>query len=216
MRSIIPISLLLFCSAASAATLTFDSYVPNGYGSVVTDGYEVSGAGGIIGGPGLPDATSHVTTDPFDASNSLFEATSGTACCGEGYTVGAIIVLERQDSQAFSLYSADWAAFTLYPWGDDGEYYSYPDGFVTVAGELGDGSTITTTDVAQLGQGDWLNIVSVSFFAEGLHGDYDDQLALHVDNIVVGAAVPIPAAVWLFGSALAGLGWLRRKQASQD
>ena len=25
------------------------------------------------------------------------------------------------------------------------------------------------------------------------------------------AAVPVPAAVWLFGSALAGLGWLRRK-----
>jgi hypothetical protein len=26
------------------------------------------------------------------------------------------------------------------------------------------------------------------------------------------SAVPVPAAVWLFGSALAGLGWLRRKQ----
>jgi hypothetical protein len=26
--------------------------------------------------------------------------------------------------------------------------------------------------------------------------------------------VPIPAAVWLFGSALAGLGWIRRKQAT--
>ena len=25
-------------------------------------------------------------------------------------------------------------------------------------------------------------------------------------------AVPIPAAVWLFGSALAGLGWMKRKQ----
>jgi hypothetical protein len=25
-------------------------------------------------------------------------------------------------------------------------------------------------------------------------------------------AIPIPAAVWLFGSALAGLGWMRRKQ----
>ena len=25
-------------------------------------------------------------------------------------------------------------------------------------------------------------------------------------------AVPLPAAVWLFGSALAGLGWMRRKQ----
>jgi hypothetical protein len=27
------------------------------------------------------------------------------------------------------------------------------------------------------------------------------------------SSVPIPAAVWLFGSALAGLGWMRRKQA---
>lgn len=26
------------------------------------------------------------------------------------------------------------------------------------------------------------------------------------------SAVPIPAAVWLFGSALVGLGWMRRKQ----
>jgi hypothetical protein len=34
-----------------------------------------------------------------------------------------------------------------------------------------------------------------------------------INEVVFGAsAVPIPAAVWLFGSALAGLGWLRRKQ----
>jgi len=32
-----------------------------------------------------------------------------------------------------------------------------------------------------------------------------------VDSVAI-TAVPIPAAVWLFGSALAGLGWLRRKQ----
>jgi len=33
-------------------------------------------------------------------------------------------------------------------------------------------------------------------------------------NIISGSvsAVPVPAAVWLFGSALAGLGWLRRKR----
>ena len=30
------------------------------------------------------------------------------------------------------------------------------------------------------------------------------------------SAVPIPAAVWLFGSALAGLGWMRRKQAANQ
>jgi len=28
------------------------------------------------------------------------------------------------------------------------------------------------------------------------------------------SVVPIPAAVWLFGSALAGLGWIRRKQSA--
>jgi len=28
------------------------------------------------------------------------------------------------------------------------------------------------------------------------------------------SAVPIPAAVWLFGSALVGLGWMRRKQTA--
>jgi hypothetical protein len=32
-----------------------------------------------------------------------------------------------------------------------------------------------------------------------------------MDNLTY-SVVPIPAAVWLFGSALAGLGWLRRKQ----
>jgi hypothetical protein len=29
------------------------------------------------------------------------------------------------------------------------------------------------------------------------------------------SAVPIPAAVWLFGSALAGLGWFRRRQTAE-
>jgi len=32
---------------------------------------------------------------------------------------------------------------------------------------------------------------------------------------IVGSVVPVPAAVWLFGSALAGLGWIRRKQTQQ-
>ena len=31
---------------------------------------------------------------------------------------------------------------------------------------------------------------------------------------ITAAAVPVPAAVWLFGSALAGLGWFRRRQTA--
>jgi hypothetical protein len=37
-------------------------------------------------------------------------------------------------------------------------------------------------------------------------------LAEVIDGSITGALVPIPAAFWLFGSALAGLGWMRRKQ----
>lgn len=32
--------------------------------------------------------------------------------------------------------------------------------------------------------------------------------------LVKASVVPIPAAVWLFGSALAGLGWMKRKQTA--
>jgi len=34
-----------------------------------------------------------------------------------------------------------------------------------------------------------------------------------INNVVV-SAVPVPAAVWLFGSALAGLGWMRRRKTA--
>jgi hypothetical protein len=55
----------------------------------------------------------------------------------------------------------------------------------------------------------WVNLQSVEFSAAGSF--------VALDNIVVSgdfavSAVPIPAAAWLFGSALAGLGWMRRKQ----
>jgi len=79
----------------------------------------------------------------------------------------------------------------------------------TIFGQkAGGGTLISTSNVADLGAGDWLNLTWV--------GVESPQMVLgapiHVDNIVIGSAVPIPAAVWLFASALAGLGWLRQKQ----
>ena len=50
----------------------------------------------------------------------------------------------------------------------------------------------------------FVNVSSVKF-------SLSDPGVILLDNIVV-SAVPVPAAVWLFGSALVGLGWLRRKQ----
>jgi hypothetical protein len=62
-----------------------------------------------------------------------------------------------------------------------------------------------------VGTGDWLNLRKLTFVAGGNPFGVGSATA-EIDNIVV-SAVPIPAAMWLFGSALAGLGWLKRKQS---
>ena len=43
---------------------------------------------------------------------------------------------------------------------------------------------------------------------DGVFTSYDYDM----NFIISGSKVPVPAAVWLFGSALAGLGWMRRKK----
>jgi hypothetical protein len=45
-------------------------------------------------------------------------------------------------------------------------------------------------------------------------GDYFFSRTAEVSHQIRGSAVPIPAAVWLFGSALAGLGWMRRRKTA--
>lgn len=64
----------------------------------------------------------------------------------------------------------------------------------------------------------WLDSRTASYFAslDGFQGDankYDYKYALAVHDGDIGA-VPVPAAVWLFGSGLIGLiGFARRKKA---
>ena len=56
----------------------------------------------------------------------------------------------------------------------------------------------------------WTNLTSIDI-EFSVSSFYPAFVVPAVDNITL-QAVPIPAAVWLFGSALAGLGWLRRRQ----
>ncbi|MBS93700.1 MAG: hypothetical protein CL799_04570 [Chromatiales bacterium] len=116
-------------------------------------------------------------------------------------------MLQQTNGNPFSLFSFDVGFGVAAP------PYERP---LTVTGTRADASEISATfdsiggwiETISLGPG-WDNLVLVDFSI-----DSTNLFSLDIpgyDNIVVNA-VPIPAAVWLFGSALARLGWLRRKQ----
>ncbi|NND53340.1 MAG: VPLPA-CTERM sorting domain-containing protein [Gammaproteobacteria bacterium] len=65
-------------------------------------------------------------------------------------------------------------------------------------------------DSAMTDSGGVISILTTSYEARFYPGG-DDYRYVTGGTI---SAVPIPAAAWLFGSALAGLGWLRRRQTT--
>jgi hypothetical protein len=82
-------------------------------------------------------------------------------------------------------------------------------GDVVVIGNFKSGGQISTTlsfpSTFNFEFGEtWQGLTSVEFNSA-------NNSLFYIDDIVTNV-VPIPAAAWLFGSALAGLGWLRRKQ----
>jgi hypothetical protein len=75
----------------------------------------------------------------------------------------------------------------------------------SIAGVVGD-----TVNSYALGSAD----DSGEFFAAHI-ADYDDWVTDNTSGQFAGsAAVPVPAAVWLFGSALGMLGWMRRRSSA--
>ena len=96
----------------------------------------------------------------------------------------ARIRVERVDGQAFALRSVGYAPSAVIVG-------------ITVDGETASGP---------IGQGDWLNLNY--FFIDSFSPDL--FAVAQIDDIVVTSPVPLPAAVWLFGSAIFGLGFFRR------
>jgi hypothetical protein len=190
MRSILIAALLLFSAAGNAATVVidFEEFSVGESAPLVSKGF-------IFSGYGVDPESGFGCCDAWIGDDGGSKALTAYTSSETPFNPPAELsfLMQRQDGDAFALYSMDIGA-----------------PFMIVAERASDGTTISGYS-SELGSGDWLDIkwAGFSVFAEGPYaGGYQ------IDNIVVGpAAVPIPAAVWLFGSALAGLGWLRRKQS---
>jgi len=200
MKQVISAVLLFACAGAHAATIDFEEFNlgdgPADYygGSVLqTQGFDFAGL--IMEGIYGPDGQPYIVN-----GNSGSKALGGSISDVVGQdTFGArvTITMERTDGNSFALYDFDFFA--------DHDV----DGYSSVVGYVAGGGSAS----GAVGTGDWLNLTSVTFQVSG-SGFWIGHATAEVDNIVVGAAVPVPAAVWLFGSALGALGWVRRRRLS--
>jgi hypothetical protein len=189
MRLITILGALLISTAANAAPVTIDfENALLGTTEVVDQGFRISGSA-------FGDETRLGVMD--DSGDQFFESYGLVydAACACSLKL-AEVILEREDGAAFAFYSADWSGYSQ----------------TSIEGALSDGNSA----LDPVGTGDWLNVTSVTFSARTIFctSFCFVSAGLEIDNIVVGAAVPIPAAVWLFGSALGGLGWMRRRKTA--
>ncbi|MCP3906470.1 MAG: VPLPA-CTERM sorting domain-containing protein [Gammaproteobacteria bacterium] len=196
MNKLFALYLFLFAGFAQATTVTidFEEFAAGEPGSIDSKGYTIDayGSGGFYcSGPGCGSGEIVGTIDKY------FIVSGAETPPVEGFEI--YLSISRQDSSNFAIYSFDAAS----SFGND----------LFITAWLSDGSTISGQS-SDLGTGQWLNIETAEFYLGSPSYCCGWEVFLEVDNIVVGAAVPIPAAVWLFGSALAGLGWIRRKQAA--
>ena len=127
----------------------------------------------------------------------------GTVTVALSTSGGHTIVFDRDDSLSFDLLDFDYTA------GANGNYSMLISG--TKVGGAIVSQSFNWEEVAIY---DWSNFSDTSLF-QGLtsltiQATDSSGIGIVVDNFHVNV-VPIPGAVWLFGSALAGLGWLRRK-----
>ena len=201
-------SLFSLPGKASTVTIDFEEFaLGDGGGSLggvydpdppyavplVSEGYEISGAGRPT--DSNPFYSAEVTTGTNTGGSLAYGA--GVSGLGQdGYNYRASISIDRVDGGVFAIHSLD--------------LFLDSNGFTDIRGILSNGAGVSLTGVT-VGTGDWLNLKRITFSAEG-DGFGPGYGTVEVDNIAV-SAVPVPAAVWLFGSALAGLGWVRKRSA---
>ncbi len=174
--------LLLFAQSALAKTITFDNPTEDLFVSVESEGFRFTG----------PNVQIH-------SNNAL-----------DGNAVAWTGVPPSEDVDPFVMSSISGAVFDLLSFDISEVFFGVGDtveffGFTATGGVVNRTISIQSYTLDSLVfDSTWTNLERLEAHAGA------SPSALALDNIVVNI-VPIPAAVWLFGSALVGLGWIRRK-----
>jgi hypothetical protein len=233
------ISLLCFSSISQAAIVTFEELpltidpcgpmdqdqLPCLQSIATPQGFVFSDA------PGDPYLQTIAVTDGNIVSlGEVHEPDGQYLRASAAYDAPLNVEITHQSGRAFSLASMDVFFYDIYK-----EYEITPSGPVFQSttpiefmgfNDLGqqiaqyslepsdiDGTSISSW--TNVGFGDeWSNVHKVTVSEQVLCSNWgcSNRYAL-IDNFTA-TVVPIPAAVWLFGSALAGLGWLKRKHVA--
>ncbi len=194
MKRTLTLGLLLYSSITLAApvTLDFEGLATGIFSQIEVDGFRFEE---------FPSYANPRVVADAGGNQSL---SVGASYCGPyGQCDYLAIVMTRVDGGAFSFFGADTSVICA------GEFL-VGDCYNNISGTMVGGGTAS----GPIGTADWLYLETVVFGISAATWQPDGVFpySMSVDNVVV-SAVPIPPAAWLMGSALAGLGWLRRKTA---
>jgi hypothetical protein len=188
MKNLIAVVLLLGCGAAHAATVLYDESVDGDAGqlSEKENLFLVSGENIIRG--------------EQDWTNPDPDYDQFVLNIADGYQISSIT------PTATGIQLNGWFTWFVYVGNSQGQ-----DG-----NEVFDAILRTNSEIFYYKIPEYPLVESQYFlggFGAAANGGTSPEIAYEW-SIIVTQVVPIPASVWLFGSALGGLGWMRRKQVA--
>jgi len=201
--------LALFATNLHAATITFSGFddnndAPEGYDPVAT----AAAADGFFD-PGLPEVVIDIATVDFAAVSTAgtvevnFDQLSFTATAPDGWFITGVAYSEEiTATTTLSGFAAATASI-------DVNGISSPLGTLTLSGGSAGTTTFATPDIIDVGNATSVTLsIDNNLFAAG--GGEISKSNAQVGFVL--APVPVPPAVWLFGSAVAGLSLVGRRR----